>query len=42
MKSNVGVRGESMPGGFTLKDQLGTSHNTVELALKQLEKEGFL
>jgi DNA-binding LacI/PurR family transcriptional regulator/DNA-binding transcriptional regulator YhcF (GntR family) len=34
--------GESMPGGFALKDQLGTSHNTVELALKQLEKEGFL
>lgn len=34
--------GESMPGGFTLKDQLGTSHSTVELALKQLEKEGLL
>jgi biotin operon repressor len=34
--------GESMPGGFALKDQLGTSHSTVELALRQLEKEGFL
>jgi DNA-binding transcriptional ArsR family regulator len=34
--------GESMPGGFALKDQLGTSHSTVELALKQLEKEGLL
>lgn len=34
--------GESMPGGFALKDQLGTSHSTVELALKNLEKEGFL
>lgn len=34
--------GDSMPGGFALKDQLGTSHSTVELALKQLEKEGLL
>lgn len=34
--------GELMPGGFALKDQLGTSHSTVELALKELENEGLL
>jgi DNA-binding GntR family transcriptional regulator len=32
--------GESMPGSLALKKQLGTSHNTIHMALTQLEAEG--
>jgi DNA-binding LacI/PurR family transcriptional regulator len=31
-----------MPGAMSLQAELGTSHNTVDLALKQLEAEGLL
>lgn len=34
--------GEFMPGALALKAELGTSGNTIELALRQLETEGFL
>ena len=33
---------ESMPGALALKAELGTSSNTIEIALKQLEAEGLL
>ena len=38
----LGSWGETIPGGHRLSAELGVNHKTVETALRQLEKEGFL